>query len=81
MSVPSRGHLACEARGPLLLARRWDGAEERLLVFNTGDSPAAFDYALGEVMMSSGDDAATGLRALDGRTVPPRVSLLLARRS
>jgi maltooligosyltrehalose trehalohydrolase len=74
LSVPSREHLACEARGALLVARRWQGAEERWLVFNTGDSPAAFDYAASDVVLSSGGTP-------DGRTVPPLVALLIARRA
>jgi maltooligosyltrehalose trehalohydrolase len=74
LSVPSREHLACVARGALLVARRWQGPEERWLVFNTGDSPSAFDYAAGDVVLSSGGTP-------DGRTVPPLVALLIARRA
>jgi maltooligosyltrehalose trehalohydrolase len=73
LSVPSREHLACEARGPLLIARRWRDSEERWLVFNSGDSAAPFDYAAGDVLLSSH-------WPVNGQMVPPRAALLIARR-
>jgi maltooligosyltrehalose trehalohydrolase len=74
LSVLSREQLACEARGPLLVVRRWQGDEERLLVFNPSEAPVRFDHAPGEVLLASDGGE------IDGRTVAPRTSLLLANR-
>jgi maltooligosyltrehalose trehalohydrolase len=41
LSAPSRARMACEARGQLLVVRRWLGAEERTLVFNPTEVPLA----------------------------------------
>ena len=72
LAAPSRARTACEGQGPLLVARRWLGPEERTLMFNPGDSPerAGFSFASNDVLLSSTPLSHPG-------EVPPRTSVVV----
>jgi maltooligosyltrehalose trehalohydrolase len=75
LAAPSRARLACEAHGALLVARRWLGADERVLLFNAGEGAVRAPFAFGacDVMLASREIARTA-------DVPPRCAILVKRR-
>ena len=74
LSSPSRARMACEARGALLVIRRWLGAEERVLLFNTGSEAveAPVPVPIEDLLVASAD-------VPSGRQIPPLCAVVVRR--